>query len=455
MLFMRKIVIIGNGISGVTTARHIRKRSEDRIVLISAETPYFFSRTALMYVYMGHMQFEHTQPYEDWFWEKNRIELMQDYVQSVDTDAKELQLRDGGVQGYDVLVLATGSKPNRFGWPGQDLDGVQGLYSYQDLQLLEANTHPPKAKPEERKVKRAVIVGGGLIGVELAEMLLTRGIEVTFLVREDRFWGNVLPEEEGNLVARHMRDHHVDLRFGTELKEILPGDAGRVKSIVTSTGEEIPCELVGLTAGVRPNIDFLRDSGIEIDRGILVNRKLETGTPEVYAVGDCAQFRNPVPGRRPIEQVWYTGRMMGEVTAENITGGNREYDPGPWFNSAKFFDVEYQTYGTVPAHLSEGQKDFYWAHEEGLACVKVIFNESDNKLLGINTFGIRMRHELFDRWLREGRDVYYVLSHLKDANFDPEFYRPHEGAILEKFNAENGTQLVPAKRSWKRIFSPT
>lgn len=66
-----------------------------------------------------------------------------------------------------------------------------------------------------------------------------------------------------------------------------------------------------------------------------------------------------------------------------------------------------------------------------------------------------MRHDLFDRWLREGRDVHYVLSHLKDANFDPEFYRPHEGAILEKFNAENGTQLVPAKRSWKRIFSPT
>ena len=147
--------------------------------------------------------------------------------------------------------------------------------------------------------------------------------------------------------------------------------------------------------------------------------------------------------------------MMGEVTAENITGGNREYDPGPWFNSAKFFDVEYQTYGTVPAHLPEGQKDFYWAHDGGLSCVKVIFNESDNKFLGINTFGIRMRHELFDRWLREGRDVYYVLSHLKDANFDPEFYRPHEGAILEKFNAENGTQLVPAKRSWKRIFSPT
>lgn len=451
---MRKIVIIGNGISGITAARHIRKHSDDRIVVISAETPHFFSRTALMYVYMGHMQFEHVKPYEDWFWEKNRIELIHDYVVAVDFEKQQLNLREGRAQQYDKLILATGSKPNKFGWPGQDLDGVQGLYSYQDLQLLEANTHPPQSKPEDRTVKRAVIVGGGLIGVELAEMLMTRQIAVTFLVRESRFWGNVLPEEEGNLVARHMQRHHVDLRFNTELKEITAGDARRVKSIVTNTGEEIPCELVGLTAGVRPNVDFLRESGLEMDRGILVSRKLETNVPHVYAIGDCAQFREPVPGRRPIEQVWYTGRMMGEAVAQTIVGNPTEYAPGPWFNSAKFFDIEYQTYGVVPAKLPEGQRGFYWEHPDGEVCVKVVFESDTNKFLGINTFGIRMRHELFDRWLREGRSVHFVLEHLPDANFDPEFYRAHEADILQQFNRANNTSLSPKKRSWKRIFSP-
>jgi len=175
---MKNIVIIGNGISGITAARHIRKLSDDIITVISAETKHFFSRTALMYIYMSHMKFEHTKPYEDWFWQKNKINLVQDYVLSVDTDNKSLQLKEGGELNYDVLILGTGSKPNKFGWPGQDLKGVQGMYSYQDLENMEVYTE---------KINRAVIVGGGLIGIEMAEMLLSRNIPVTFLVREASF----------------------------------------------------------------------------------------------------------------------------------------------------------------------------------------------------------------------------------------------------------------------------
>ena len=126
---MQHVVIIGNGIAGITTARHLRKLSDDRITVISAETDHFFSRTALMYIYMGHMKYEHTKPYEDWFWEKNRIELKRAYVSAVDTAKNELQFQDGSSLNYDKLVIATGSKPNKFGWPGQDSKGVQGLYT--------------------------------------------------------------------------------------------------------------------------------------------------------------------------------------------------------------------------------------------------------------------------------------------------------------------------------------
>jgi len=92
---MEHIVIIGNGIAGVTAARHIRKNSDKKITIVSAETDYFFSRTALMYVYMGHMKFEHTQPYENWFWKKNRIDLVKGYVTQVDHDNKKLVFKDG------------------------------------------------------------------------------------------------------------------------------------------------------------------------------------------------------------------------------------------------------------------------------------------------------------------------------------------------------------------------
>jgi NAD(P)H-nitrite reductase large subunit len=241
---MEHIVIIGNGISGVTAARHIRKLSDKKITIISAESDYFFSRTALMYVFMGHMKFEHTQPYENDFWKKNRIDLVNGWVLEVTPQSKSVTLNNGSVINYDKLIIATGSKSNKFGWPGQDLKGVTGLYHKQDLETLE------QFSPS---CKRAVIVGGGLIGIELAEMLHSRNIPVTFLVREKSFWDPVLPAGESQLINRHIIEHHIDLQLETGLLEILSDENGNARAIVTDKNETIDCQIVGLTAGVSPN----------------------------------------------------------------------------------------------------------------------------------------------------------------------------------------------------------
>jgi len=441
---MEHIVIIGNGISGITTARHIRKLSDKKITVISAETDFFFSRTALMYIYMGHMKFEHTKPYEDWFWQKNKIDLLRAYVQNIDTQNKQLKLDNGTNLAYDKLVLATGSKPNKFGWPGQNLKAVQGLYSYQDLESMEEYSST---------TKRAVIIGGGLIGVEMAEMLLSRGISVTFLVRENRFWGGVLPKKESDLIAKHIKEHGVDLRFNTELKEVLPDNNGRAKSIITTNNEEIECQFVGLTAGVNPNVSFLKDGDIKTNRGVLVNEFLESNIPDVYALGDCAEFIQHPTGRKNIEQVWYTGRMMGETLAQTICGNKAKYKPGVWFNSAKFFDIEYQTYGWVYNELKENEADYYWEHENGKVCLHLVYDKSSNKLLGINSFGIRLRHEVCEKWINEHVTIEDALEHLKDANFNIEFYQQYEQEIINQFNQEKGTCLSSKKRSWNRILN--
>lgn len=442
------IVIIGNGISGVTAARHIRKLSDKKITIISAETDYFFSRTALMYVYMGHMKFEHTQPYEPWFWKKNNIELKNAYVEVVDVKTKTLKLKGGESLNYDKLIIATGSKPNKFGWTGQDLNGATGLYHKQDLETVE------KIAPNNNACKRAVIVGGGLIGIELAEMLHARDIPVTFLVRETSFWNNVLPKEESEMINRHILEHHIDLRLGFNLKEIKGDENGNVKAVVIEeTGEELACNLVGLTAGVSPNIAFLKDSGIELGRGVKVNRHLETNISDIYAVGDCAEQHEPIGQRRPVEAVWYTGRMMGETVAQTICGNRKEYKPGHWFNSAKFLDIEYQTYGWVWASPKENEQHFYWEHESGKKSIRLSYDKNTHEFLGINNFGIRMRHEFFDKILTEKQSVEYVLEHLADANFDPEFYQLHEVEIVAKFNQENKTNIQLKKKNWKRIFS--
>ncbi|HEY9489091.1 MAG TPA: FAD/NAD(P)-binding oxidoreductase [Chryseosolibacter sp.] len=421
---MKQVVIIGNGVAGITAARRIRKRSNHNITVISSESPYFFSRTALMYVYMGHLKFEHIKPYEDGFWRKNRIDLAYDHAEHIDIEAKSVQLRSGKNLGYDTLIIASGSRSNVLDVHGRDLLGVQTLYSYHDLERMESNT---------RGIRQAVIVGGGLIGVEMAEMLRSRNIDVTMLVREAAFWNNILPIQEAKMISNHITSHGVVIQHEEELQEIATDGNEKVKAIYTRKGEQIPCDFVGITVGVHPNVSWLHDSGIKLKQGILVNEYLETNIPDVYAIGDCVEHLYPLEGRKNIEQVWYTARMMGEVVAQTVTGLRTPYQPGPWFNSAKFFDIEYQTYGIVPNIIPDEQDEFYWEHPQHKKAIHLVWDKNTNQLIGINSFGIRLRHEKFDQWLREKRSAKFVMDHLSQANFDPEFSDRHESEIRDQF----------------------
>ena len=441
----RKIIIIGNGIAGVTCARTLRKRDSDiEITLISGESKYFFSRTALMYVYMGHLKMKDTEPYEPWFWKKNRIDLLHDWVTAIKPEQKEIELENNGTVQYGELVLALGSKPNKYGWKGQEFEGVRGLYTRQDLEYLEKRSD---------HISEAVIIGGGLIGIELAEMLHSRGKKVHFLIREKRFWNNVLPDEESDLITKHIQDHGITLHLEEELDEIISDHRGQVKAVKTNSGKVIPCQYVGLTAGVSPNIDLAKASDIESAKGILVDEYLQTGTPHIYAIGDCAQLKTPALGRRAIEAVWYTGKMMGHTVACTLTGNPTPYQPGHWFNSAKFFDIEYQTYGKVTSQRESTEADFYWQHPLKDIALHFVFEKENHQFIGVNSFGIRLRHEAFDHWLRKQAKIEEVLIQLKNANFDPEFYNSHEEPILNAFNEKFGTDLKVKKKNWKTILN--
>ena len=422
------VAIIGNGVAGVSAALRLRRRQPDwRITLISGESDYHYSRPALMYIFMGHMRFEDTKPFDDGLWERERIERVRAWVTRVDTGARRIEFA-GQLPPlpYDALLLATGSEPNRFGWPGQDLDGVQSLYGLYDLDLLYRNV---------RRARRAVIVGGGLIGIELAEMLHARGLEVTMLVRERAFWDVVLPDEEAQMVSRLIERSGIDLRLETELAEITGGADGHVTGVVTNHGERIACELVGLTVGVHPNVHLAKASDVPVGRGVLVDRALRTQVDGVWAAGDCAEI---VTGgeRNLIQQVWYTARQQGRAAADSICGDAVAYEPGIWFNSAKFLDLEYQTYGHVPRTGAEGpgEHSVFWAHDDDRHALRIVCR--DDAVVGFNALGIRLRHVECERAIREGATLAQVLARLDEFAFDPEFFPRHTGAIRAALGRE-------------------
>lgn len=426
------IVIIGNGVAGTTAARFIRKISDHKISLISDENEYFFSRTALMYVYMGHSRWKDIEPYEPWFWKKNKIDLCFDRVTKIDTDNKSIDLKNGDAIHYDKLIIATGSNSNKFGWPGQDLEGVSGLYHKQDLEKIEKLSS---------QIQHAAIVGGGLIGIEMAEMFVSRGIPVSLIVRESSYWSNVLPSEESEMINEHIREHNVDLKLNTNLLEIKDNGNGHVGAVLLSEADTISCQFVGITAGVKPNIDLVQNTSIETQKGILVNEYLQTNVPDIYAIGDCAQLISPKAGRKNIEAVWYTGRMMGEVVSYNVCGKTIEYDPGIWFNSAKFFDIEYQVYGFVPVEESAEFDSILWIDKNAKKSIRIIYTVEDQTVVGFNLLGIRYRNEVCDKWIRENTNIEKVLEQLNLANFDTEFFKTYEKELVANFNKKTGKSI--------------
>ena len=439
------LVIIGNGITGVTCALEVRRlRPAARVTLVSSESAHHYARTALMYVYMGHLRPQDIKPYEDWFWNENRLELVHATATALNTTDNLLTLDNGTTLTYDHLLLATGSESKRHGWPGQHLAGVQGLYNLPDLAAMARDTHG---------ISRGVVVGGGLIGVELAEMLHSRGIEPVVLVRDAHYWASVLPPEEANLVNRQFDENRVPVRYGTELREILGDAQGRVRAVVTTAGEEIACQWLGLATGVTPNLTLAHTSNVETDQGILVDIHLRTSVPNVYAAGDCAQHRQPAAGEVPIEQLWYTGRMQGETVARTICGQPTAYRRGVWFNSAKFFNLEYQTYGRAPAGPTANLTSFYWEHPNGRAALRVYFQTGTPcAVVGFNALGLRLRQGVCEQWIRECAPVATVLARLGAANFDPEFFPQYEKAIVAAFNQQFPEQPVVLKQR-KGLFS--
>ena len=440
------LVIIGNGITGVTCALAVRRlQPTARITLVSDESAHHYARTALMYVYMGHLRYQDIKPYEDWFWTENRLELVQATATSLDIIRKQVLLSAGAPLAYDKLLLATGSVTKYYNWPGQDLRGVQGLVGLSELARMEQDTHG---------VRQAVVVGGGLIGVELAEMLHTRGIAPTLLVRDTHYWGGVLPPEEANLIDQQFRQHHIEVRYRTELATILGDDSGRVRAVRTTAGEELPCQWVGIATGVTPNITLAQTAAtIDTDRGILVDAYLQTSAPDVYAAGDCAQFRAPAPGEVAVEQLWYTGRHQGETVAHAICGQPQPYSRGVWFNSAKFFHLEYQTYGRVPARPEAGTESFYWENPRAAQALRINFRpDQGGAVTGVNALGLRQRHDVWAQWLRHQIPIQQVLAELESANFDPEFFRRHERAIVQQFN-QQFPQLPVTLKKRKGLFS--
>jgi NAD(P)H-nitrite reductase large subunit len=411
----RKFVIIGNGVAGITAAMALRDRdSTAEITVVGAETKYFFSRTALMYAYMNVLERRDMEPFERKVWAERRIALVHEQVIDLDASNRTIKTNTNQVIHWDSLIIATGSVARKLKAPGIDdtLDGVVHFVTSQHLDACERLTP---------STQQAVVVGGGLIGIELVECLLHHNVKTTFLVREPWYWPVALCREEGELITAHMRQHGVDVRHETEIASV-ERTQNRVSSLITNRGETLPCQMLGVAIGVDPGVDFLRTvtTPPALGRGVSVDETLKTSLDGVWAAGDCAEISRGEGLRPLLEQIWYSARRQGALAARNITGKPQKYSPPTFFNSAKFFDVEYTTVGNLNA-LPAGSKSLFRRHRTKNITQRIVHHEG--KVLGFNMLGSRWDHTVLTAWVDEERSLSWVTDHLHRAQFDVEFGR--------------------------------
>ena len=413
-------VIIGNGVAGTTAAFAIREREPDAsVTLIGGETDYFFSRTALMYGFMDRLSIRDMEPFERKVYDRKKIRRVRDIVTDLDANSRTIVLKSGSSVSYDRLLIATGSVPGSAPWTGLDevRSGVVNFVSAQDLEQCERYA---------ASARNAVVVGGGLIGIELVECLQHHGIAVTFLIREPWYWPVALGGEEAEMIADHMRRHGVDVRLKETVGEIRADATGRVSAVVTESGLELSCELLGVAIGVRPAINWLRNVATppSLQRGVQVNQSFETSLESVWAAGDCAEIA--FPGRPPlVEQIWYSARRQGELAAHAMLGDAVQYEPPIFYNSAKFFDIEYTTVGAVMNAPADAISFFQRTPGHDIS-IRIV--EHHGAVIGFNMLGSRWNHTILERWIHERRPLEYVRSRLAEAQFDGEFGRAQIGA---------------------------
>jgi NADPH-dependent 2,4-dienoyl-CoA reductase/sulfur reductase-like enzyme len=341
-----RYVIVGNGPAGATAAQAIcQNDTTAEVHIVGAEKHAFYSRPGLAYYLTGQIPEGALFSRPDKQLDRARVKRTVGRVVAVDPRAHRAELADGEVLRYDRLLLGVGATAVRPDVEGIGLEGVVTLDSVDDARLILKLA---------KKAKRAVVVGGGITAIELAEGLVANGVKVDYLMRGDRYWASVLDERESALVEARLEHDGVVIHRNTELGRVV-GHNHRVTTIETREGERLRADMLAVAVGTQVRLDLAKQIDLETGRGIFTDDRLATSDPDIYAAGDAAEVLDPASGRRGIDSLWSVAIAQGRVAGANMAGASESYMPRPApFNVTRIGGVTTTLIGAVGAGGRDG-----------------------------------------------------------------------------------------------------
>jgi NADPH-dependent 2,4-dienoyl-CoA reductase/sulfur reductase-like enzyme len=313
-----KYLLIGGGLASSQAAKQIRKADPQGPITLVGEEPYVpYDRPPLSKEFLrgekrpDALFFDAEQYFRD-----HGIDLILGVaVKDVDLSNKTAILANGDRITFEKALMATGGRPVRLKLPGGDLPGVYYLRTLDDSAAIHA---------ESSSGKRAVLIGAGFIGMEVAASLTQQGVQVTVIEAQPHIWARFADATLAGFFQRYCADKGVTF-YTNEMAAEIRG-TGRASAVVTRSGREIPCDFVCIGVGIVPNVELARQAGLKVDNGIVVNEYLQASHHDVYAAGDVANYLDPIFGKRRRVEHWGHAEYCGQVAGQNMAGANRKYD---------------------------------------------------------------------------------------------------------------------------------
>ncbi|MGB3230404.1 MAG: FAD-dependent oxidoreductase [Mycobacterium sp.] len=324
---LQRAVIVGASHAGAQLAASLRQEGwTDEIVLIGEESALPYQRPPLSKAYLARkITLDELAIRSAEFYTKQRIQLLDATVEAIDRSVGHLSLSTGDAMPYDKIALCTGARPRRLPIPGADLAGVFYLRTAADVEMILATIRPGA---------RAVLVGGGYIGLETAASLRALGLEVTVLEATERVLERVTAPEVSAFFDRIHREEGVDIRTGA-LVEALSGD-GWIREVHLASGESIPADLVIVGVGVQPNTELAAAAGLAVDNGVVIDDQARTSDPDIVAAGDCASHEVARYGCRIRLESVPSAAEQAKVAAATVCGKSKKIAALPWFWSDQY-----------------------------------------------------------------------------------------------------------------------
>jgi len=331
-------MMIGCGPASIAAAQAVRSVDADgEIVLVGEEFYGYYSRPGLAYYLADEVPEGQLSPFRPADFDRLKVTTIVSRATAVDAARHEVTLENGRRLPYDRLLIATGARATPLTVPGAGLEGVVKLDDLEDTRRLIQLTH---------KARAAVVVGGGITALEIAEGLCCRRVKTHYFMRKDRYWSNVLSVAESRIVEKGLQARGVEIHYFTELTQVI-GHNGRVFAAETQKKEQIPCDILAVAIGVAPRKELGEAAGLKTARGIVVNEYLQSSDPDIFAAGDVAEVCEPLTNRYTVEVLWSSAVAKGRVAGLNMAGRATAYEKGLPLNVTRLAGLKISIMGMV------------------------------------------------------------------------------------------------------------